>query len=181
MSDNYKEQREQHFTGKSSTPVDIKDLWESPKPLYNTLDREFEFDVDICASVSNSLALNCFTEEYSALDHEWNEYYKTSVAFINPPYSLTETFITRAAQQAEKHNITVVALVNANTDTKWFADAVKSSNEVRLITGRVGFIRPDGGKANGNPKGQCIIIWRGNCKTPCQITMVSRDHLMGVK
>ena len=84
----------------------------------------------------------------------------------------------RAVQQAKVNNVIVVALVNANTDTKWFADAVKSANEVRLFTGRIGFIKPDGKKASGNPKGQCLIIWRGNCKTPCQITMVDRNELI---
>jgi hypothetical protein len=86
--------------------------------------------------------------------------------------------LDKVANDAVDYNITFVAVVNANTDTKWFADAVKSANEVRLLTGRIGFIKPDGKKANGNPKGQCLIIWRGNCKTPCQITMIDRSDLV---
>jgi hypothetical protein len=38
-----------------------------------------------------------------------------------------------------------------------------------------------GKKAAGNPKGQCLIIWRGNCKTPCQITMINRKDLVPYK
>ena len=170
--------KEQHFTGKSNTVADQKDLWQTPKALFHTLDQEFDFDLDVCASDGNALCSTYFTERDSALDNEWDNFYHNSNSFMNPPYSQTELFLNRASEQSKKHNLTTVALVNANTDTKWFADAVKSANEIRLISGRIGFIKPDGGKANGNPKGQCLIIWRGKCETPCQLTMVSRDKLM---
>ena len=164
-----------HFVGKSLTSDNEKDLWQTPKEIFNALDQEFNFDCDICASKDNRLKGDYFSEEKSALDNEWGKYIVHKAAFMNPPYSQTQLFMERAAQQAEKHNITVVALVNANTDTKWFADAVKSSNEIRLLTGRVGFVKADGTKSNGNTKGQVLIIWRGNCKTPCNITMFDRD------
>jgi phage N-6-adenine-methyltransferase len=167
----------EHFVNKSSTAADQKDLWQTPKNIFNALDQEFDFDVDICASEDNKLLPDYFTEERSALTNHWNIYSRAFSAFMNPPYSQTQLFMERAAEQSNLHNITVVALVNANTDTKWFADAVKSANEVRLLTGRVGFIKSTGGKSNGNTKGQCIIIWRGNCKTPCVITMVDRKQL----
>ena len=168
----------EHFAGKTSTAADQKDLWQTPKALFDALDQEFDFSVDLCASADNKLCHQFFSEEDSALISEWAFFTNTS-CFINPPYSQTELFMQRSAEQARKHSLTVVALVNANTDTKWFADAVKSANEVRLFTGRIGFVKPDGKKANGNPKGQCLIIWRGNCKTPCQITMVDRNELLG--
>lgn len=176
-----------HFVGKTDTPNESKDLWQTPQALFDNLNDEFDFDVDVCASEYNFLSPIFFHEEYSALDHEWvstenwDGHFKVRSAFMNPPYSDTQAFLERAAQQAHKHNLTVVALVNANTDTKWFADAVNTANEIRLISGRIGFIKPDGKKANGNTKGSCLIIWRGNCKTPCQITMVSRDELMKLK
>lgn len=172
------------FVNKTDTPAANKDLWQTPKDLFNALDQEFDFDVDVCASEDNSLCNMFFCEDHSALENEWclpydwDENPEIHSVFLNPPYSQTEVFMKRASQQANKENLTVVALVNANTDTKWFADAVKSANEVRLFTGRIGFIKPDGKKASGNPKGQCLIIWRGNCKTPCQITMIDRNELI---
>jgi phage N-6-adenine-methyltransferase len=165
----------EHFVNKTDTPAAEKDLWQTPRDLFDTLNEEFCFDVDLCASDKNTLCDNWYTKEHSMLNIELNCF---EAAFINPPYSQTILFLDRAAQQAKKHNLTVVALVNANTDTKWFADAVNSANEVRLLTGRVGFIKPSGKAAGGNPKGQCLIIWRGNCKTPCQITIVDRDELL---
>ena len=169
----------EHFVNKTDTPAAEKDLWQTPRDLFKAIDLEFDFDVDVCASDDNFLCSDYFTEDRCALsDYQWNHDCRYANCFINPPYSQTQLFMERSAEQAELHNLTVVALVNANTDTKWFADAVKSANEVRLLTGRIGFIKPSGKTASGNPKGQCLIIWRGNCKTPCQITMVDRDELL---
>ena len=163
-----------HFVGKTDTPSESKDLWQTPKALFYTINEEFGFSVDVCASASNKLCSRYFSKEKSALESEWYD----GAHFMNPPYSETNTFLLYAANQAKRNNVDVVALVNANTDTKWFADAVSTANEVRLISGRIGFVKPGGSKANGNTKGQCLIIWRGKCETPCQITMVSRDKLM---
>ncbi len=167
-----------HFINKTNTPEKDKDCWQTPQALFDAIDREFNFDVDVCASDNNKLCSFFFSAKFSALENEWTNTWLTNCHptrsfFMNPPYSQTALFLERAAQQAKKHNINVVALVNANTDTKWFADAVKAANEIRLITGRVSFIRADGKKANGNTKGQCVIIWRGNCETPCNITMMN--------
>ncbi|MEE8288968.1 MAG: phage N-6-adenine-methyltransferase [Nitrosomonadaceae bacterium] len=167
----------EHFVNKTFTAENEKDLWQTPGAIFNALDDEFCFDIDICASDKNNLCQIYFTKERSALDREWDTY-RRSTCFINPPYSQAELFMQRSAEQAKKHDLTVVALVNANTDTKWFSDAVKSANEVRLFTGRIGFVKTDGKKASGNPKGQCLIIWRGNCKSPCQITMIDRNELI---
>ena len=167
----------EHFVNKTSTPADDKDLWQTPKELFKKLNDEFDFQLDCCANLDNKLCDNYFSPELSFLDNAPNHFGEIRSAFINPPYSKTSSFLDKVASDAIEYNITFVAVVNANTDTKWFADAVKSANEVRLFTGRIGFVKPDGKKASGNPKGQCLIIWRGNCKTPCQITMVNRDNL----
>ena len=167
----------EHFVNKSFTLDTEKDLWQTPKEIFSALDKEFDFDLDVCANKDNHLCIDYYTEETSALILEWNYFYRGATCFLNPPYSQTALFMERAAQQAKQHNITVVSLVNSNTDVKWFSDAVSTANEVRLLTGRVAFIKPDGGKSKGNTKGQCLIIWRGKCETPCNITLIDRDTL----
>lgn len=166
----------EHFVSKSSTIEAEKDSWETPLPLFETCNKEFGFTLDVCASHANALCKCYFTKDDSALELSWAT---VGAAWVNPPYSLTHEFIKQAIEQSKSFNLTIVMLVNANTDTKWFADAAKTANEIRLISGRIGFVKPDGKKANGNTKGQCLIIWRGKCSTPCQITMVSRDDLIG--
>lgn len=167
------EEDNSHFVNKSSTPEAEKDCWKTPKPLFDALNTEFSFTLDVCADEGNALCDHYFTAENSAINNQW----LAKAAFMNPPYSQTQQFINKAAEQAKLMNLTVVALVNANTDTQWFAEAAKTANEIRLLTGRVGFVRADGKKANGNTKGQCLIVWRGRCETPCVITMVDRKEL----
>jgi phage N-6-adenine-methyltransferase len=167
------------FVNKTNTQQSEKDLWQTPKELFNALDKEFNFDTDICASDKNALCSTYFTEEHSAFDARWDFFYRSASCFVNPPYSQTQKFLLMASEQAKEYGVTVVALVNANTDTKWFAEASKTASEVRLISGRISFVKPDGKKASGNPKGQALIIWRGTCKTPCVISVVDRDELIG--
>jgi phage N-6-adenine-methyltransferase len=160
----------------SNTPLSEKDEWRTPPELFKKLDDEFDFYVDVCTNgPENALCNIFFTKDRCALNHQWTAYnYDHASCFINPPYSQTQAFLLKAEEQAKKHNITVVALVNANTDTKWFARAAKTANEIRLLTGRVQFLKPDGSSSkNGNAKGQCVIVWRGRCDTPCKITVVN--------
>jgi len=49
-------------------------------------------------------------------------------------------FLERAADQAVKHDLTIVAIVNANTSAKWWHEAQENAHQVRLITGRISFI-----------------------------------------
>lgn len=64
----------------------------------------------------------------------------------------------------------------------WFSLALKSVDEVRLITdGRISFINAGTGKqVNGNNKGSMLLIWRPFIKPRCQFTTVSRDELISI-
>ena len=143
---------------RSNTLKEDKDEWCTPQWLFDRLNEEFKFYLDACADRYNSLTMTYYCKEHSALENKWNK----GPVFMNPPYSQAAKFLERAAEQSAKYGITVVALVNANTDTKWFAKAVETASEVRLLTGRVSFVRPDGTLGKGNSKGQCIIIWKGS-------------------
>ncbi len=164
--------KEKHFVARSSTAEENKDTWQTPKEFFSKINAEFNFDLDACASSENKLCDLFFSAENSALENDWaGDGIKS--AFINPPYSQTRIFLNRAAQQAKAHNVTVVALVNANTDTVWFKECYQSASEIRLITGRISFVGANG-KRGGNTKGQCLIIWRGSDPEPCRITLVDR-------
>ena len=42
---------------KSFTPTSIKDLWQTPKELFNTIDKEFNFVCDVAASYKNTFCI----------------------------------------------------------------------------------------------------------------------------
>lgn len=67
------------------------------------------------------------------------------VAFVNPPWSAQKKWLERAHDQWRKGNVwTVVCLVPAKTDTKFFHDVLSKDADVYFIEGRPRFFREDG-------------------------------------
>ncbi|MFW3388029.1 DNA N-6-adenine-methyltransferase, partial [Kocuria sp. CPCC 205274] len=52
--------------GGSDTPVNIRDLWQTPFNIYQNLNDEFNFVGDVAASDINHLHMNYLTEEDDA-------------------------------------------------------------------------------------------------------------------
>ena len=78
---------------KSNTPVNIKDLWQTPFEIFNKLDREFNFNFDVAASESNKLCKLFFDENFNALDASWGV-----TNWCNPPYSDITPWINKAIE-----------------------------------------------------------------------------------
>ena len=63
-----------------------RDEWETPKKLWDTLNEQYNFTFDCCASKKNTKCLKCFTKDTSFL----NVIYPISennIAWLNPPFS----------------------------------------------------------------------------------------------
>ena len=57
------------------------DLWETPQEFFDELDREFHFDLDVCATPENAKCSPYYTPEQDGLSQPW-----TGVCWCNPPY-----------------------------------------------------------------------------------------------
>jgi len=160
---------------KSDTPVNIKDLWQTPSGLFNKLDMEFAFTCDVAASNKNHLCAEYLTEIENAIDSPWGD-----VNWCNPPYSDITPWINKAIIEHDAYNKTIVMLVPSDTSVKWFKLAYESCNEVRFISGRISFINAYTQlPVNGNNKGSVIFIWRGNSpKNSHTVTLIDRDDLI---
>jgi len=157
---------------KSFTPKSIRDLWQTPKEIFNTLNNEFWFEMDVAASEENKLCEKFFDEEDDALSRDWH-----LCNWCNPPYSNIMPWVNKAIEQHEKGSTTVM-IVPADTSVKWFKSAYDSCNEVRFISGRISFINAETQKpVNGNNKGSVLFIWRGcaplNSHT---VTLIDRSY-----
>ena len=162
---------------KSFTPVNDRDLWQTPVNLFNTLFDEFLFLSDVAASSSNRLCDHYFTEDDDALHQNW------SISnWCNPPYSDITPWIKKAIEQHQQGK-TIVMLVPADTSVKWFKLAYESCNEVRFISGRISFINSATQKpVNGNNKGSVLFIWRAYApKNSHTVTLIDRDDLINNK
>ena len=57
------------------------EVWETPKGLFDKLDTEFHFDIDVCALPSNAKCTYFFTPDQDGLKQKWE-----GVCWMNPPY-----------------------------------------------------------------------------------------------
>jgi len=157
---------------KSNAPENIRDLWQTPKEIFNKLDQEFYFTCDVAASDMNHLVSVYLTEDDDALDSAWHD-----VNYCNPPYSGITPWVNKAIIEHDAYDKTTVMLVPADTSVKWFKLAYESCNEVRFISGRISFINAETQKpVNGNNKGSVLFIWRGcSPKNSHTVTLIERD------
>ncbi len=166
--------------GGSKTPVEQRNLWQTPVPLFVALDAEFRLTLDAAASADNALCNRYITEEQNTLETPWANYLSIpGYVWLNPPYSDITPFVQKAADES-KNQIGTVMLVPADTSVGWFREAIETASEVRFIVGgRLAFINPVYGKpVSGNNKGSMLIIWHPYPRTHCQFTTVERDALL---
>ena len=126
-----------------------KDDWETPQDLFNRLDEEFYFTLDVCASDTNYKCKEYITKEEDGLATDWGK----ETCWMNPPYGRQ---ITKWVEKAYGSKAMVVALLPARTDTKWFHDFIYNKAEIRFIKGRLKF----SGSKNSAPFPSMIVIWK---------------------
>lgn len=127
------------------------DEWETPQDLYDELDKEFHFNLDLAATKKNSKC-ECF-----ATDGLTGRYTGDFNIWCNPPYSNAKEWVKRCWELAKSVNV-VVMLIPARTDTKWFHEYIyqQPDVEIRFIKGRLKF----SGSKNSAPFPSMIIVFR---------------------
>ena len=79
------------------------------------------------------------------------------VCWCNPPYGRE---VGKWVQKAAESGCTVVMLLPARTDTKWFHEYIYGRAEVRFVRGRLKF----GGSKNSAPFPSMVVVFRGGGK-----------------
>lgn len=134
------------------------DDWATPQGVFDALDAEFGFTLDVCASDANTKCPRYFTVSEDGLSQPWE-----GVCFCNPPVGrVIADWIQKAAETARRGAATVVLLVPARTDTAWWHTYVGQASEVRFIKGRLKF----GGAENNAPFPSAIIVFRAAVQLP---------------
>jgi len=128
------------------------DNWATPPEVFEDLDREFAFTLDVCASESNAKCERFYTRADDGLRQPWS-----GVCWMNPPYGRTIGKWVKRAQEAAAGGATVVCLLPARTDTAWWHDHVaEHATEIRFLRGRLKF----GGAENSAPFPSAIVVFR---------------------
>ena len=130
--------------------------WATPVSLFDPLNAEFDFEVDVCANADNAKVDRYFTESDNGLWQPW----APLRCWMNPPYGReTALWVKKAADEAAAGAL-VVGLVPARTDTVWFHDHIlKEGAEVRFVRGRVPFEGPSRVVPRA-PFPSLVIVWR---------------------
>lgn len=112
----------------------LSNEWRTPQDLFDELNKEFNFDIDLCATKENSKCsdycidyLNDIMDEQSDIDathtkgsfSEYIQFYSDVIAFCNPPYSNPKPFIEKAWEDS-KH-CKIVLLVKCDPSTQWWS------------------------------------------------------------
>ena len=131
------------------------DLWATPQDFFNKLDAVFRFDIDVCAIAENAKCKQFFTPEDDGLNREWY-----GICWMNPPYGRgINEWIKKAYESAKKNGATVVCLIPARVDTRWWHDYC-AKGEVHFIKGRLKF----GNTKNSAPFPNAVVVFRPTVK-----------------
>ena len=116
--------------------------WSTPKEFYDALNAEFHFNDDPCPLRSETM---------DGLTREWG-----SVSFCNPPYQRGEItkWLMKGKEESEKGK-TIVFLIPARTDTKYFHEIIMLAKEIRFVRGRLKF----GECRNSAPFPSMVVIF----------------------
>jgi site-specific DNA-methyltransferase (adenine-specific) len=139
----------------------LDDTWTTPRDFFDKLNTEFNFTLDAAALRSSAVVPNYLGPDHEygwrqdALTVEWAGASEGGAVWLNPPYGrIIKDFVAKADTESKK-GITVVCLVPARTDTKWWWDSC-IHHEVRFIKGRLKF-----GDSNGSaPFPSAVIVMR---------------------
>lgn len=128
------------------------DMWETLQYLFDKLNNKFHFDVDVCATKENAKCKKFYTEKQNGLLQEWK-----GICWCNPPYGREIIKWVRKASVSSKNGATVVMLIPARTDTKWFHDYIykKENVKVKFIRGRLKF----GSAKNAAPFPSMLVLF----------------------
>lgn len=138
------------------------DEWETPDELFARLSEEFNFTLDAAATRDNRKV-----QMYLGPDHD-NTRFRDALAipywpaeggaiWLNPPYSMVGRFVEKAVIEATKGQ-TVVMLLPARTDTRWFHQYLynRPGVEIRFLKGRLKF---KGGEHSAPFPSMIVVLW----------------------
>jgi phage N-6-adenine-methyltransferase len=91
------------------------DDWETPRMLFSELDHAYgPLELDVCATPETAKCRRYYTKEDDGLTKPWD-----APVWLNPPYSKPAPWLAKAVKTADAGGY-VVALIKADTSTKWW-------------------------------------------------------------
>jgi site-specific DNA-methyltransferase (adenine-specific) len=130
--------------------------WSTPQHFFDQLQEQFgEFTLDPCSNSSNYKVKNHFTERDDGLKQSWAGHN----VFMNPPYGrVIKDWLKKAYEESQVSGTTVVALIPARTDTRYWHNYVMKGEAVYFVKGRLKF----GNGENSAPFPSAVVVFKKN-------------------
>lgn len=108
-----------------------RDLWETKQELFNTLNNQYHFTFDCCASITNTKT-DLFSDNFEKVQ-ELNQ-----ICWMNPPFSKAKEMFTHFFKVVKKG----VAIYRCdNLETKVWQDIIlKNTDWIFIPEGRISYI-----------------------------------------
>jgi phage N-6-adenine-methyltransferase len=128
-----------------------KRRWSTQQSIFDALDSEFHFAVDLCADEDNFKVARYMNAAHS-LNLDWGG---DGVGWLNPPYGAAITPWMHKACFAKRR---IVALVPTRTNPPWWHQYAMNATEIRFIERKLSFDEPNGHR--GVPfTGHAIVLF----------------------
>src|ERR1700693_3307925 len=114
--------------------------WETPDYLFKYFDKIYKFNLDPCCTPQNAKCWPYYTKEDSGLFKSW----AGMTVFMNPPYGReVSLWVKKAYEEVYCSNsdviTTVVCLIPARTDTRYWQEYCAKADYIIFLKGRVKF------------------------------------------
>lgn len=126
------------------------DQWATPQKVFDKLDAEFNFTLDVCADANNAKCFDYYDKELDGLSQQWE-----GRVWMNPPYGRSLYAWIEKMYTESKYCEICVCLIPARTDTKYWHDFVMKAKEIRFVVGRLKF----GDADNSAPFPSAIVVF----------------------
>ena len=143
--------------------------WETPRWLFDTYDKIWDFGLDVSASHDNNKCPLYFTKEDDALLGDWSgmiaergveDNNQTTnerlSAWCNPPYGRqVGRWVEKCVHESKRRNVAM--LIYARTDTSYFHETIlPNAYEIHFIRARLKFRNPLG--VNGPATAASMLV-----------------------
>lgn len=146
-------------------------MW-SPASLWDPLNVEHDFSIDVAASAKNAKCARFYTREDNGLEKSW----RYERVWCNPPYSNIEAWVAKATREMRHAECELVCMVlpNNRTEQGWWQTYVEPYRDrqpragetfalrTTFLPGRIRFKRPGWKpppKGDRPPFGVVILTW----------------------
>lgn len=138
-----------------------RDAWRTPRWLFDLLDADYRFAIDLAADDSNHLCDRYLTTREDSLAVEWP---RKDWCWLNPPFSRLAEF---AAKAAASGSCVLMLCPSGKTEQVWWHESVIGKAEAILYPRqRIAYTPPPGALASSPAFASCLVRYYGDVIHP---------------